>query len=150
MIDPLLPIVLLRSNGTFEFPAGDRSPAIDQAGDVVDGWRVLGMKPNDRLTLSIRMRAPGSGLQEFGIRERGKRRVVELCADWHPGGVLGSLVPVRPTTPIQPRWCIVPWQRLHAAQKRSTMRGQQPRSRWSRQLRGIAGTDHGNSARRRS
>jgi len=40
---------------------------------VVDGWRVLGMKPNDRLTLSMRMRAPGSGLQEASIRERCNR-----------------------------------------------------------------------------
>lgn len=60
-------------------------------GDVVHGWRVLGMKPNERLTLSMLMRAPGSGLQEFNIRERGDRRVVELCAYWHPAGFWGLL-----------------------------------------------------------
>ncbi len=60
-------------------------------GDVVDGWRVLGMKANERLTLSMLMRAPGSGLQEFNIRERGDRRVVELCAYWHPAGFWGLL-----------------------------------------------------------
>jgi hypothetical protein len=37
------------------------------------------------------MRAPGSGLQEFNIRERGDRRVVELCSYWHPAGLWGLL-----------------------------------------------------------
>jgi hypothetical protein len=60
-------------------------------GDVVDGWRVLGMRAKERLTLSMLMRAPGSGLQEFNIRERGDRRVIELCAYWHPAGLWGLL-----------------------------------------------------------
>ena len=76
---------------TFAVPAGDRNPANDQSGDVVDGWRALGIKPNERLTLSMLMRAPGSGLQEFNIRDRGDRRVVELCAYWHPAGFWGLL-----------------------------------------------------------
>jgi len=33
---------------TFAVPVVDRSPANDQSGDVVDGWRVLGIKPNER------------------------------------------------------------------------------------------------------
>jgi hypothetical protein len=37
------------------------------------------------------MRAPGSGLQEFNIRERDGRRVLELCAYWHPAGIWGLL-----------------------------------------------------------
>jgi hypothetical protein len=49
------------------------------------------MKPNERLTLSMLMRAPGSGLQEFNIRDEGGRRVVELCAYWHPAGFWGLL-----------------------------------------------------------
>jgi hypothetical protein len=58
---------------------------------VVDGWRALGIKPNERLTLSMLMRAPGSGLQEFNIPGRGGRRVVGPCTCWHPAGFWGLL-----------------------------------------------------------
>ena len=37
------------------------------------------------------MRAPGSGPHEFTIRERNGKRVVEVCAYWHPAGVWGLL-----------------------------------------------------------
>jgi len=73
------------------FRTGRRDPDTVRMGDVVDGWRVLGVKPNERLTFSMLMRAPGSGLQEFNIRERGDRRVIELCAYWHPAGLWGLL-----------------------------------------------------------
>lgn len=73
------------------FRTGRRDPDTLRMGDVVDGWRVLGMKPGERLTLSMLMRAPGSGLQEFNIRERNGRRVVELCSYWHPAGFWGLL-----------------------------------------------------------
>jgi hypothetical protein len=73
------------------FRAGRRDPDTLRVGDVVDGWRVLGLKPNERVTFSMLMRAPGSGIQEFVIRERGDRRVVELCAYWHPAGLWGLL-----------------------------------------------------------
>jgi len=73
------------------FRTGRRDPDTLRMGDVVDGWRVLGVKPNERLTLSMLMRAPGSGLQEFNVRERAARRVVELCAYWHPAGLWGLL-----------------------------------------------------------
>jgi uncharacterized protein YbjT (DUF2867 family) len=73
------------------FRTGRRDPETLRMGDVVDGWRVLGLKPNERLTLSMLMRAPGSGLQEFNIRERDGKRVVELCSYWHPAGFWGLL-----------------------------------------------------------
>ena len=73
------------------FRTGRRDPETLRMGDIVDGWRVLGMKPNERLTLSMLMRAPGSGLQEFNIRERDGKRVVELCSYWHPAGFWGLL-----------------------------------------------------------
>jgi hypothetical protein len=57
----------------------------------MDGWPVLDLKPNERLTLSMLMRAPCSGLQEFDIRDQGDRRVAELCAYWHPAGFWGLL-----------------------------------------------------------
>jgi hypothetical protein len=74
------------------FRARRRDPDALRVGDVVDGWRVLGLQPNERLTLSMLMRAPGSGLQEFIIRESGgDRRVIEMCAYWHPAGFWGLL-----------------------------------------------------------
>jgi hypothetical protein len=73
------------------FRTGRRDPDTLRMGDVVDGWRVLGLQPNERLTLSMLMRAPGSGLQEFNICERGDRRVIEMCAYWHPAGLWGLL-----------------------------------------------------------
>jgi uncharacterized protein YbjT (DUF2867 family) len=73
------------------FRTGRRDPDTLRMGDIVDGWRVLGVKPGERLTFSMLMRAPGSGLQEFNIRERGGRRVIELCAYWHPAGLWGLL-----------------------------------------------------------
>lgn len=73
------------------FRTGRRDPDSVRVGDVVDGWRVLGMEPNKRITYSMLMRAPGSGLQEFTIRERDGKRVVELCAYWHPAGFWGLL-----------------------------------------------------------
>ncbi|NGP51961.1 DUF2867 domain-containing protein [Thioalkalivibrio sp. XN8] len=73
------------------FRTGRRDPETLRMGDIVDGWRVLGLKPNERLTLSMLMRAPGSGLQEFNIRERDGKRMVELCSYWHPAGFWGLL-----------------------------------------------------------
>lgn len=73
------------------FRTGRRDPESVRIGDVVDGWRVLGMESNERITYSMLMRAPGSGLQEFSIRERDGKRVVELCAYWHPAGFWGLL-----------------------------------------------------------
>ena len=73
------------------FRTGRRDPESVRVGDVVDGWRVLGMEPDERITYSMLMRAPGSGLQEFTIRERNGKRVVEVCAYWHPAGIWGLL-----------------------------------------------------------
>ncbi|MEJ2514565.1 MAG: DUF2867 domain-containing protein [Gammaproteobacteria bacterium] len=71
------------------FRTGRRDSEAVRMGDVVDGWRVLGMEPDKRITYSMLMRAPGSGLQEFTIRDRNGGRVVELCAYWHPAGFWG-------------------------------------------------------------
>jgi hypothetical protein len=57
----------------------------------MDGWPVLDLRPNERLTLSVLMRAPCSGLQEFNVRDPGDRRVVELCPYRHPAGFWGLL-----------------------------------------------------------
>jgi hypothetical protein len=102
------------------------------------------MKPNERLTLSMPMRAPGSGLQQFNIRGRVGRQVVELCTYWHPAGIWGLLYWYAHQPLYGPLVQGVVAERLHARQKRSTMRG-----RSSRRIRGIGGTDYGNDARRR-
>ncbi|HSN70187.1 MAG TPA: DUF2867 domain-containing protein [Steroidobacteraceae bacterium] len=73
------------------FRTGRRDPDLLRTGDVVEGWRVLGMKANERITLSMLMRAPGSGLQEYTIRDRGDKRVIEFCSYWHPAGFWGLL-----------------------------------------------------------
>ena len=68
-----------------------RHPTELRVGDVVDGWRVLGMTPGERLTLKMELRAPGAGVLEFDIRERDGRRYIHMCAYWHPAGVWGLL-----------------------------------------------------------
>ena len=73
------------------FRAPRRYPETVRVGDMVDGWRVLGIKPGERLTFLMEMRAPGSGVQEFSIRDEGDERVVSLCAYWHPAGVWGLI-----------------------------------------------------------
>jgi uncharacterized protein YbjT (DUF2867 family) len=68
-----------------------RDPDTLRMGDIVDGWRVLGMEPDKRLTLMMEMRAPGSGVQEYTVQEKGGQRVVRMCAYWHPAGFWGLL-----------------------------------------------------------
>ena len=68
-----------------------RDPDSLRMGDIVDGWRVLGLEPDERLTLMMEMRAPGSGVQEFTIREQDGHCVIRMCAYWHPAGFLGLL-----------------------------------------------------------
>jgi hypothetical protein len=59
-------------------------------GDVIDSWRVIGVEPGRRLTLSFGMKAPGAGVLEFEIEEAvpGGRRIA-VTAYWHPAGVWG-------------------------------------------------------------
>jgi hypothetical protein len=68
-----------------------RHPTTLRVGDVVDGWRVIGMEPGTRMTLMMEMRAPGAGVLEFEIRERDDDRVLSMCAYWHPAGIWGLL-----------------------------------------------------------
>jgi uncharacterized protein YbjT (DUF2867 family) len=68
-----------------------RHPTELRVGDIVDGWRVLGMEPGVRLTLMMELRAPGAGVLEFDIRERDGRRYIHMCAYWHPAGFWGLL-----------------------------------------------------------
>ena len=62
-----------------------------RVGDVVDSWRVIAVEPDKRLTLLMEMKAPGAGVMEFRISDRGDERQITVHAYWHPAGVWGLL-----------------------------------------------------------
>jgi hypothetical protein len=62
-----------------------------RVGDVIDSWRVIGVEPEERLTLLLEMKAPGAGVLEFNIADLGDERRVSVHAYWHPAGVWGLL-----------------------------------------------------------
>jgi uncharacterized protein YbjT (DUF2867 family) len=68
-----------------------RHPTDLRVGDVVDSWRAIAVEPGHRLTLLMEMKAPGAGVLEFVIRDRGKQRSISATAYWHPAGPLGLL-----------------------------------------------------------
>lgn len=68
-----------------------RHPVDLRVGDVVDAWRVIAVEPGRRLTLLMEMRAPGAGVLEFTLDERGEERHIGVQAYWHPAGVWGLL-----------------------------------------------------------
>ena len=62
-----------------------------RVGDVVDSWRVIALEPEERLTLLMEMKAPGAGVLEFRISDKGHERQITVQAYWHPAGVWGLL-----------------------------------------------------------
>ena len=62
-----------------------------RVGDVIDAWRVIGIEPEERLTLLMEMKAPGAGVLEFSIADLGDERRISVHAYWHPAGVWGLL-----------------------------------------------------------
>jgi hypothetical protein len=62
-----------------------------RVGDVVDSWRVIGLEPEQRLTLLMEMKAPGAGVLEFTVTDDGASRRISVNAYWHPAGVWGLL-----------------------------------------------------------
>ncbi|WNO09557.1 DUF2867 domain-containing protein [Teredinibacter sp. KSP-S5-2] len=60
-----------------------------RVGDVIDSWRVIGLEPKASLTLRMEMKAPGSGVLEFKIREHQNMRSLSVTAYWHPAGPAG-------------------------------------------------------------
>jgi len=71
---------------------GRRHPSELRVGDLIDSWKVMGIEPERRLSLSFGMRAPGAGLLEFELtpRDDGGTRLT-ITAYWHPAGVWGLL-----------------------------------------------------------
>ena len=68
-----------------------RHPDQLRVGDVVDAWRVIAIEPGARLTLLMEMKAPGSGVLEFTVQDKGPERKISMHAYWHPAGVWGLL-----------------------------------------------------------
>jgi uncharacterized protein YbjT (DUF2867 family) len=69
-----------------------RHPTDLRIGDTIDSWRVIGIEPERRLTLSMGMKAPGAGVLEFAIdpENEGHTRV-SVTAYWHPAGIWGLI-----------------------------------------------------------
>jgi uncharacterized protein YbjT (DUF2867 family) len=73
------------------FRRGRRHPTELRVGDVVDAWRVIALEGDERLTLMMEKKAPGAGVLEFRIRDKGEARNIQVCGYWHPAGVWGLL-----------------------------------------------------------
>jgi uncharacterized protein YbjT (DUF2867 family) len=75
---------------------GRRHPTELRVGDRIDSWKVLGIEPEQRLSLAFGMRAPGAGMLEFDVKplpdgpQAGGARL-SMTAYWHPAGVWGLL-----------------------------------------------------------
>lgn len=68
-----------------------RHPDELRVGDAVDAWRVIAMRPGERLTLLMEMKAPGAGVLEFVLSDEDAGRRVSVNAYFHPAGVWGLL-----------------------------------------------------------
>jgi uncharacterized protein YbjT (DUF2867 family) len=73
------------------FRRNRRHPRELRIGDVVDTWRVISIVPEERLTLLMEMRAPGAGVLEYVVADRGAERVISVTAYFHPAGVWGLM-----------------------------------------------------------
>lgn len=60
-------------------------------GDLVDGWKVITIKPQRLLALVFGMKAPGLGRLAFTIKDHGDYRTLDVRAWWHPAGFSGLL-----------------------------------------------------------
>lgn len=74
------------------FSRGRRHPSELRLGDAIDHWAVIGLEPQQRLTLNFGMKAPGAGVLEFELEpQETKKCRVTVTAYWHPKGVWGLL-----------------------------------------------------------
>ena len=73
------------------FRRARRHPTELRVGDVVDSWRVIALVPDRSITFLMEMKAPGAGVLEYTIDDRGDERRIKVCAYWHPAGAWGLL-----------------------------------------------------------
>lgn len=62
-----------------------------QVGDLIDGWKVIAIKPLRQLAMMFGMKAPGLGRLTFTFDDLGDRRTLDVRAWWHPAGFSGLL-----------------------------------------------------------
>ncbi|WP_145480779.1 DUF2867 domain-containing protein [Yersinia similis] len=62
-----------------------------ELGDLIDGWKVITVKPLRQLALMFGMKAPGLGRLTFTIKDLGGCRSFDVRAWWHPAGFSGLL-----------------------------------------------------------
>ncbi|MGF2252073.1 DUF2867 domain-containing protein [Yersinia ruckeri] len=62
-----------------------------QPGDLIDGWKVITLKPLRQLAMMFGMKAPGLGRLTFTIKDLGNERSFDVRAWWHPAGFSGLL-----------------------------------------------------------
>lgn len=60
-------------------------------GDLIDGWKVITIKPLRQLAMMFGMKAPGLGRLTFTIKDLGGCRSIDVRAWWHPAGFSGLL-----------------------------------------------------------
>ncbi|WP_437891084.1 DUF2867 domain-containing protein [Phytobacter sp. V91] len=70
---------------------GRPEKALLEVGDQVDSWRVIIAEPNEQLALLFGMKAPGLGRLSFTLTDKGKYRLLDVRAFWHPLGMPGLL-----------------------------------------------------------
>jgi hypothetical protein len=69
---------------------GRRHPTELRVGDRVDYWTVLGMEPEQLLSLYFGMKAPGAGVLELELEPVDAEHTrITITAYWHPAGVWG-------------------------------------------------------------
>ena len=69
---------------------GRRDPNSVHVGDALDFWRVLAVKPPERLRLVAEMKVPGQAILEFQVRDLGNGQTeVEQTAWFVPAGLAG-------------------------------------------------------------
>jgi hypothetical protein len=71
---------------------GRRHPTDLMVGDALDFWRVLEVKPSERLVLLAEMKTPGEAMLEFQITPMGNNRVeLQMFSSFLPKGLGGIL-----------------------------------------------------------
>jgi uncharacterized protein YbjT (DUF2867 family) len=69
---------------------GRRSSSSLRVGDVIDFWRVEGLKPDAMLLLRAEMKLPGKAWLQFNVDPEGGRNRLSVSAFYQPQGLFGK------------------------------------------------------------